>query len=369
MSRIVFKQMNFKKLAYKIHTYISLIFCIPFIIVCLSGSLLVYKDEINDILSPDAVNVSLPSGQQNSRLGFDELRRIISAKFPDYEIVGWNIDKNLQKSDKIWLIKHNGKEWEYIYLDAFSGEIKSEPTPHDSGFMGVLVELHENLLFEERGQIFVGVVGVIAFVIAISGFIVYRNFWKNLFKLRFTRLAIFMSDIHKFIGVFSTPIMLIIALSGAWWELRFLFSKPFDTSEFTINSQIYNKNLSLDEIAQKAKTDLPNFELHYISLPFRNAADISLFGYKRGQNFLYNEYSSMLTYSRQNANLLQIKDIDEADITERFLATFRKAHFGYYNQITKFIWFLVGLTPLILSVSGIYLWIKRSNFKKRKNER
>ncbi len=163
--------------------------------------------------------------------------------------------------------------------------------------------------------------------------------------------------------------MLIIALSGAWWELRFLFSKPFDTSEFTINSQIYNKNLSLDEIAQKAKTDLPNFELHYISLPFRNAADISLFGYKRGQNFLYNEYSSMLTYSRQNANLLQIKDIDEADITERFLATFRKAHFGYYNQITKFIWFLVGLTPLILSVSGIYLWIKRSNFKKRKNER
>lgn len=77
----------------------------------------------------------------------------------------------------------------------------------------------------------------------------------------------------------------------------------------------------------------------------------------------------MLTYSRQNANLLQIKDIDEADITERFLATFRKAHFGYYNQITKFIWFLVGLTPFVLSVSGIYLWIKRSNFKRRKNER
>ena len=370
MSRIVFKQMNFKKLTYKIHTYISLIFCIPFIIVCLSGSLLVYKDEINNILASAAVNIS-PSHRvgQNLRLGFDELRRIISAKFPDYEIVGWDIDKNPQKSDKIWLIKHNDKEWEYIYLDAFSGEIKSGPTPHDSGFIGVLAELHENLLFEERGQIFVGIVGVIAFVIALSGFIVYRNFWKSLFKLRFAKLAVFMSDIHKFIGVFSTPIMLIIALSGAWWELRFLFSKPFDTSEFTINAEIYNKNLSLDEIVRKAKTDLPNFELHYISLPFCNAADISLFGYKKGQNFLYNEYSSMLTYSRQNGSLLQVKDIDDANFEERFLATFRKAHFGYYNQITKFIWFLVGLTPLILSVSGIYLWIKRSNFKRRKNER
>ena len=227
---------------YKIHTYISLIFCIPLVIACFTGSVLVYKDEINNILASAAVNIS-PSHSvgQNLRLGFDELRRIISAKFPDYEIVGWNIDKNPQKSDKIWLIKHNDKEWEYIYLDAFSGEIKSGPTPHDSGFMGVLAELHENLLFEERGQIFVGIVGVIAFVIALSGFIVYRNFWKSLFKLRFAKLAVFMSDIHKFIGVFSTPIMLIIALSGAWWELGFLFSKPFDTSDFTINAEIYYK--------------------------------------------------------------------------------------------------------------------------------
>ena len=39
-----------KKIMYKIHTYISLIFCIPLVIVCFTGSVLVYKDEINNIL-------------------------------------------------------------------------------------------------------------------------------------------------------------------------------------------------------------------------------------------------------------------------------------------------------------------------------
>lgn len=46
-----------KKIMYKIHTYASLIFCIPLVVACFTGSVLVYKDEINNILMPGVIYV------------------------------------------------------------------------------------------------------------------------------------------------------------------------------------------------------------------------------------------------------------------------------------------------------------------------
>jgi amino acid carrier family protein len=253
-----------------------------------------------------------------------------------------------------------------VYLDAFSGEIKSSLVPHDSGFIGVITELHENLLLEKSGQILLGLTAIFAFIISISGFIVRRNFWANLLRLRFSRMATFMSDSHKFIGVFSTPVIFAVALSGAWWELRFVFMPPFDNSKFAIGPEIYDKNISIDALVQKAASDMPGFETHYVSFPFYDGANITLYGQKPQQSFLHSQYSSTVSYDKNSANLIDVKYIELASKTDKFLSTFRRAHYGDYNAATKFIWFLCGLAPLALSISGIYLWIKRSNFKRRK---
>ena len=118
------------------HTYLSLLFFIPLAVVCFSGAILVYKDELNSLLAPNVVNVNLNKENLNKRISFDELRDIIASKFGGYEMVGVNIDANPKKCDKIWLIEHNDsqKEWKFIYFDAFIGKIKSEPLAHDEGF-------------------------------------------------------------------------------------------------------------------------------------------------------------------------------------------------------------------------------------------
>ena len=176
-----------------------------------------------------------------------------------------------------------------------------------------------------------------------------------------------MSDIHKMIGIFSTPILLLICVSGVWWEFQMARTPEFK-NDFVIDAKIYNKSLSLDELVARSKNDLVGFEPHFISLPFMQGANIRLFGYVKDQNFLHNEYSSILTYDKNNGELVSILDIKNANLSEEILSAFRKSHFGNYNQITKFIWFLVGISPLILSISGLYLWTKR-NFKRRKNEK
>ncbi|WP_462109716.1 PepSY domain-containing protein [Campylobacter concisus] len=47
-----------QKFFYKLHTYLSLLFFIPLVVVCFSGAILVYKDELNSLLAPNVINVN-----------------------------------------------------------------------------------------------------------------------------------------------------------------------------------------------------------------------------------------------------------------------------------------------------------------------
>ena len=122
-----------QKFFYKLHTYLSLLFFIPLAVVCFSGAILVYKNEINNIFIPELVNANLKA----QRISLDKIKEIVAKELNDYEMVGINIDANPKRCDKIWLIEHNDsqKEWKFIYFDAFSGKVKSEPLAHDEGFL------------------------------------------------------------------------------------------------------------------------------------------------------------------------------------------------------------------------------------------
>lgn len=243
-----------QKFFYKLHTYLSLLFFIPLAVVCFSGAILVYKDELNSLLIPNIVNANLNKENLNKRISFDELRDIIAGELGGYEMVGINIDANPKKCDKIWLIEHNDsqKEWKFIYFDAFIGKIKSEPLAHDEGFFGVLTELHESLFLGKSGHVILTLTAIFTFFICISGFVIYRKFWLTLLRLRVNRLNVFMSDIHKMIGIFSTPILLLICISGFWWEFQ-MARMPEFKNDFVIDAKIYNKNLSLDELVARSK--------------------------------------------------------------------------------------------------------------------
>ena len=307
-----------KQVFYRIHAYFSLAFFIPFTIVCLTGCILVYKDEINRILTPQITRIS--NGERQAGMNFDELKEIIKSRYEKYDIKGWNIDKNPEITDKIWLAKQDDKEWRYLHIDAFSGEIKTRLLEINYGFIGLALEIHANLLMGRNGKIFVGIVGVSSLIICITGFMIYRNFWTNLFRLRLVKVAVFMSDIHKFIGVFSTAILLVISLSGAWWELSFLFL-PKSAPHAIAEERIYDKDFSIDAIVKKAENDFAGFNLHYIAFPSSGGSNITLYGYKNDQNFLFNEYSSQITYAK-NGELVHINDISEAGFKDKFLSTF-----------------------------------------------
>lgn len=322
----------------------------------------------------------------------------------------WSIAQDSLKTDKIRLSSQKLQKRIIIYLDAFSGEIKSAPMPRDEGFIGAINKLHAELFLGRGGRIFTGIVGLSALLIGISGFFIYKKFWQNLFSLRLDRAIYFMRGIHRLIGVASTPVMFAIAISGAWWELRAVTYKPlanpcgavlqnFKTEQNATIAAALNatatsgtkivlnaktvpsvagsinttatriktaQNLAtLDEALARIAVKFKEFRSTYIAFPLCPGGAFTVYGFEAGQNPLQSPYASRITIS-DAGEILKADFINDADFSDKLQDGFRRAHAGSYGAITKLIWFLAGLAPLFLSICGFYITLKNRNSKRRK---
>lgn len=376
---------SFRKISRKFHLWLSLIFCIPLIIISISGSVLVYAEQINEVLLKDKVFRTQESiAKFPVRMKFSTLQSEIKSKFKEYAIMGWSIAQDPLKTDKIRLSSQKLQKRIIIYLDAFSGEIKGAPMPRDEGFIGAINKLHAELFLGRGGRIFAGVVGLSALLIGISGFFIYKKFWQNLFSLRLDRAIYFMRGAHRLIGVASTPVMFAIAISGAWWELRAVTYKPlanpcgavlqnFKTEQ---NSTVAASNeavsmkaaqnlATLDEALARIAVKFKEFRSTYIAFPLCPGGAFTVYGFEAGQNPLQSPYASRITIS-DAGEILKADFINDADFSDKLQDGFRRAHAGSYGAITKLIWFLAGLAPLFLSICGFYITLKNRNSKRRK---
>lgn len=376
---------SFRKISRKFHLWLSLIFCIPLIIISISGSVLVYAEQINEVLLKDKVFRTQESiAKFPVRMKFSTLQSEINSKFKEYAIMGWSIAQDASKTDKIRLSSQKLQKRIIIYLDAFSGEIKGAPMPRDEGFIGTINKLHAELFLGRGGRIFTGIVGLSALLIGISGFFIYKKFWQNLFSLRLDRAIYFMRGTHRLIGVASTPVMFAIAISGAWWELRAVTYKPlanpcgavlqnFKTernstvaaSNGAVSMKAAQNLATLDEALAQIAVKFKEFRSTYIAFPLCPGGAFTVYGFEAGQNPLQSPYASRITIS-DTGEILKADFINDADFSDKLQDGFRRAHAGSYGAITKLIWFLAGLAPLFLSICGFYITLKNRNSKRRK---
>ena len=376
---------SFRKISRKFHLWLSLIFCIPLIIISISGSVLVYAERIDEALLKDKVFRTQESvAKFPVRMKFSALQSEINSKFKEYAIMGWSIAQDASKTDKIRLSSQKLQKQALIYLDAFNGEIKGASIPRAHGFIGAINKLHAELFLGRGGRIFTGIVGLSALLIGISGFFIYKKFWQNLFSLRLDRAIYFMRGTHRLIGVASTPVMFAIAISGAWWELRAVTYKPlanpcgavlqnFKTeqnstvaaSNGAVSMKAVQNLATLDEALARIAVKFKEFRSTYIAFPLCLGGAFTVYGFETGQNPLQSPYASRITIS-DAGEILKADFINDADFADKLQDGFRRAHAGSYGAITKLIWFLAGLAPLFLSICGFYITLKNRNSKRKK---
>jgi uncharacterized iron-regulated membrane protein len=342
---------------YALHSWAGIVTGLLLFVICFSGSVMVFKNEIDLWANPllkDLPHVAQPVGP-------DAVLDSLHARYPNLRAESMFPPDDVNPAWFIFAKPVDSQLRVKIAARPDTGEIIG---PVDSELGQFFRTLHVFLFFGPRW--IVGFLGVAMFFLIVSGFVIHRKIVKELFTVRWRKsFRLAASDLHKSVGIWTLGFHLVIAFTGAWLGLSPVFERAYaylngDVKPAAALKPRMEKSVqlqSIDHLLLNAEHDLPGLQVKRIVL--RNTA-VSFYGSLDGSLFS----TAHVTYQAR-----KFKEKNDPRINgfwSRFNGLMEPLHFGDYGGVVlKWLYFLIGLSPALLSLSGTLLWIERRKLKQR----
>jgi len=354
-----------RKSLLKFHSWFALVAFLPLLVMSFTGSLLVFKQELDTLLLPNVAEIDSP---ESTRQSLDLLAKNINNQFPDYAIGTWELFDDGQRADAVYLVKLGTYDWFKVFLDPYKNQVLSTPVALTHYLTDWLVELHYTFLLGLFGTSAGIVFGFCLIALGITGLWMHRQVFKTLLNARWgkAKVALF-SDLHKGFGALSAPVLLILGVTGTYWNISAVVHEVEehmgDEAAMIMQQQRYSEELSLQQLLEHSKTEIAGFKPTYVSLAHEPEHDLLIYGWVPTGNPLLSQYASGIAFDPQTGIQKYTWDIRERGFLAKFLDSFRELHFGTFaGNVSRVIWAVLGAAPLLLMVTGLFLWAKRKRF-------
>ena len=218
-----------RRVLFQIHLWTGIGVGIYVVVICLSGSALVYRNELYKIFGPQPIIVT-GSGEPMS---VENLTRAASRSFPGYEVTGVQSGDTPHHAVEITLKRRT--ETRRRLLHPFTGEDLGDPLPAGFRFTAWLLDLHDNLLGGETGRRVNGIGALLVTLLSLTGAIIWwpgikgwrRSMTVDL-RANWKRLT---WSLHSALGFWFFAFILMWGLTGAYLSFPNLIAAAFDFIE------------------------------------------------------------------------------------------------------------------------------------------
>lgn len=350
-----------QKRLWQIHSWLGLIAGLALLLIGLSGSVLVFREEIEATFYPQH---SVVEPTKFGRLPIDDLVEIVHGHLPQYGITGWERSDDPRRADSFFVKPLGGTKYQIAMVNPYNGEVLASPISPRQTLIGWMLELHYSFFADHTGLFIAGLFATMLCLLGVTGVWLYRGFWKNFFTLRWGRSArIFFSDAHKMIGISSVAFNLLLGFTGAYWNLTHVIGhwvEGHTDEEIVMTQQPVIQGYSLASLIDLATQKMPGFHTGYISLATTPTEDVTLWGHIAPRGLFTGPYGCNAFFDAKTGAIKSFADIRQGNLWTRFVDTFTPLHFGTFGGLpVKILWGLGGLTPGLLAVLGFLIWRTR----------
>ncbi|MEH2465714.1 PepSY-associated TM helix domain-containing protein [Nostoc sp.] len=368
--------MHSKKLrdfVFRLHRYIGLVVGLIAIIIGLTGSMLVFHDEISDFLLHRQIGTITPSGK---RLPVEVILNQVKTAYANQP--GVTIDRIYMSAKPnapaIVVPRKQENDLAELYVNPYTGVVLGNSQEiFSERFFSVVYELHYALLLGKTGYAIAGITALLMCILSVTGILLWPG-WRKLlngFKIKLDAHPKRVNfDIHKVAGIVTATFIALTGFTGFCWNFSD-FTKPIIYAvTFTrkpasepVSVPIAGKtSLQLTDQLKTARATFPNTMLGTIYFP-RKPEDALSIRFKlpqdddeNGQSYVYlDQYSG---------KVLRVDNILEIPLGDRVLNSFEPLHYGTFGGLpTRIFYVFVGLAPLILFITGFVMWGYRHRTK------
>jgi len=358
----------------KVHLYLALSAGFFFALMGLTGSLNIYREELDELLNPQLV-IEESQGKYQS---LDRIMASVRAAHPN-RYGSWTLEMPRSSHGMItaWYDKPTETFFELyaplmVSVNPYTGEVVS------SRFWGEtattwLLDLHTQLGLDRIGWNAVGILGLLLIISCSTGLYLWWPGIRELgqaFKVRHRAGMMQLTfDLHRLLGLFSAVSLLVLAFTG------FLLSYPSVLEILTDSSGMEHgetgRNITSTAVPNNHPTGLsaasfvaqgpfPRAELRRVTTP---AGDTGIYRINLRQSSEINQRHPFTTVwvDRWSGQIKEVRNPAKFSKGEVFATWVWPLHTGEaLGAKGRFVWFLAGLSLFVLYVSGLIHWLYRS---------
>lgn len=190
-------------------------------LLCITGSIYLFKSNYNDYAYQDSRFIDAPAGVTTKSYA----QQLLAAEdFADGHIMKVTLPSD--RNDATAFKQHaKGHSTNLVYVDPYTAQVTGTYQQNES-FMQTIRKLHGELLLGQAGSLFVELVASWFIVLAITGIYIwwpYKRFAKaGFFTIRTTQgRRLMWRDLHSVLAFWMSVFMLIILAGGMPWTTLF----------------------------------------------------------------------------------------------------------------------------------------------------
>ncbi|MFT4025806.1 MAG: PepSY domain-containing protein [Novosphingobium sp.] len=348
---------------YLFHKWTSLICTLFMLLLCVTGLPLIFSDEIDALTSP--AMASAPAGPPAA---LDAIVAKARKLHPGHAILYVTRDDEAPIVYVTSAPRPDSPDNAMAIdpFDARTGRRLDQP-PANSGVMFFILRLHESLLLDLPGELFLALMGSLLFTSLVSGAVVYAPFMR---KLAFSSVRkdrsrrVLWLDTHNMIGIVTLVWFSVVGLTGMINCLSTPIVALWKTNELARMIAAYRdapppaRMGSVDAAVRTARSAAPGMELSFVAYPGTDYSSQHHYAvFMKGATPLTKQLMKPALIDVQTGRLTAISDMP---LYAKVLFLSQPLHYGDYGGLPlKIIWALLDIAAIVVLATGLYLWIGR----------
>lgn len=346
-----------------IHTWVGVTAGTLFCLMSLSGSLLVFRADLERGLRPPWRAAS----QARPESVLTEAASNIRRRWPDAKIVSLNLPSQSGEPYAFDTRLPDGRSAD-VFTDSRSGEVLGT---FGLPWLDWIVDLHHNLHLGPAGKKLVGVIGICLFCTSLTGLALWLLRGPNLRRAVRIRTGgswkVVSFDLHRFTGLLANALLLIVSLTGIYLAYPNTIQRALGVAPAKTRHKLNagsergererKSSKPIEELLAAAKQAVPGGSVRQLRFAGKTSGQVTARLWVPGDFRPGGSNRVMLDPS--TARVLQIDRASDWSAMQRLTESATPVHYAEWGgPILQVLWAFIGFAPPILFISGFLIWLQ-----------
>jgi len=218
-----------RRAVFQIHLWTGIGLGLYVAVICLTGSVLVYRNELYRAFSPQPVIVA----GSGAPLSTEDLKTAALDGYPGHDVTEVRYGETENHAVEVTLKR--GAQMKRRLFHPFTAADLGDPLPVGFRVTAWLLDLHDNLLAGETGRRVNGIGALMLLLLSVTGAVIW---WPGIVSWRRSLIIDLRSNwkrviwtLHSALGFWFFAFVLLWAITGAYLSLPNTFAAVFDYLE------------------------------------------------------------------------------------------------------------------------------------------